>query len=813
MSKGIHDKPLNYELTHGHEMQFRVHTEGSVDAEGYIAKGRGLMIDLVNEVEYNSIPHFDRSYELLDGAIIRCRVSYGVQQIDIYPPGVIPEEKFFALYAFKPKGGYPQAIIAETAVTEENPSGLYLYFNEDIQAGPANSQDNTLYTEDRTNSEQHNDNANRDILFSLSVKKTSQVFNEGILFHKQYTQYPGRFNPYHCYKDCFFGANCERVYAGGHLLFNLEKDLGYENSATTTRPSIIGAGEVKGFFVLLYMSGGELKILTHRALSLSYSGSFNDDPDEPLVHFNECEEIYSDYITNSSEPVSMCTFTSAGEEAFFYRFYEVTNSYSSDYKKVKMKKISMSFKLDGSFERLDVTVTENETEIEHTNDYVETLADTWRNSDWSENTRIVGGNGGYYSDGASYSSPTTFGCPYWGDYGASGVCGHSLLINEGACDYSVRPFNIAYKYQLWHCSVYVRRNISSFGGTPASESSSQHQDPMMFLVGVAGSSNKEEIADVELSYNAIDKSSISSGTSTSMNVTSYVYPNLWGNSCAETHAALMNEREMLKGQNSTTAKVEYNMDSETLYSFPWGALNGSASLDTSESTTTYSASPGTLYYVEPTVYPCLSRVLTSPLNIPRKPAEETIEKDYESERYVIAEGSARYGVACAIKITMKAHGDSGQINKGFILSTEENTEHKIEIPDVSADIGGVGGGSSVPEQSPLTVTFPYKRLVDFSPHPKGYALLSMSNESIVEEREDNKYNSIIIVHNIRTGEDTDIVEKYNELLAETIATESFPPVEPFAAGIKEGTGVSTMLESFGVLSRVPKPRILPKVEV
>lgn len=91
MPKGIHDLPLNYDLTHGHEMQIRVHAPEGVDVESYINAGRGLMIDLVNEASFNSIPHIERKHRLNDGSIIVCRQSYGVQRIDIFPYGEIDE--------------------------------------------------------------------------------------------------------------------------------------------------------------------------------------------------------------------------------------------------------------------------------------------------------------------------------------------------------------------------------------------------------------------------------------------------------------------------------------------------------------------------------------------------------------------------------------------------------------------------------------------------------------------------------------------------------------------------------------------------
>ena len=89
MSKGIHDLPLNYNLTYGHEMQFHAHAPEGTDVSQYIPIGKGMMINLVNEAGFNSIPHMVRQYNLEDGTKIVCTLNYGVQRIDIYPTGTI----------------------------------------------------------------------------------------------------------------------------------------------------------------------------------------------------------------------------------------------------------------------------------------------------------------------------------------------------------------------------------------------------------------------------------------------------------------------------------------------------------------------------------------------------------------------------------------------------------------------------------------------------------------------------------------------------------------------------------------------------
>lgn len=100
MSKGIHDLPLSYDLTYGHEMQIRVHASEGVDVSSYIPIGKGLMIDLVNEARFNSISQLERKVELFDGSVIVCQLSYGVQRIDIYPSTVEEGEGEEATPAF-----------------------------------------------------------------------------------------------------------------------------------------------------------------------------------------------------------------------------------------------------------------------------------------------------------------------------------------------------------------------------------------------------------------------------------------------------------------------------------------------------------------------------------------------------------------------------------------------------------------------------------------------------------------------------------------------------------------------------------------
>lgn len=293
MSKGIHDLPLDYGRTYGHEMQIRVHAPEGTDVSSYLSVAKGLMIDLVNECESNSILHLERKHGLNDGTTITVRQSFGIQQIDIYPEGSKSGLMDVALFSFIPGENRPQAIISLDK--EKTPFGkdkFKLHFDDRIKSSG-------VYTQDK--------GANG-ILYSINEEAPDSSYCKIPSLELPILVQHAIADSFFYYKSlCYFpktvvGHAKKNLYAGGYLLYEADQD-------------IIGVGEFNDLICLVTCKDNIVSFWHHLIVDIDFSSNNFDDPLIKANSFILTKELTINGGDNFT--CGLCVFNLEGNKAQF----------------------------------------------------------------------------------------------------------------------------------------------------------------------------------------------------------------------------------------------------------------------------------------------------------------------------------------------------------------------------------------------------------------------------------------------------------------------------------------------------------------
>lgn len=213
----------------------------------------------------------------------------------------------------------------------------------------------------------------------------------------------------------------------------------------------------------------------------------------------------------------------------------------------------------------------------------------------------------------------------------------------------------------------------------------------------------------------------------------------------------------------------------------------------------------------------------------------------ESESFM--EGDLRYEIACSIKGESKSEssGSSSYSDGSRVGSSSSSSSsslwymiEKLPIPGLStyqrvtsfssSEYSDSGGWLDVPDRDGTTVgespaSFIHKKPLGlaFMAHPKGYALVSLSDKRFVIDMdpEAKEWKVTLQFYNKKTDKLTDIIEMYNNSLKpynKYIADNGGVEIDPLATDIHDTNGVDAgklnqMGEFFGVLSRIPRPQL------
>ena len=261
MPKGIHDSSSDGSLINGYEMQIRIHADEGYSGDRHLKEGKGLMINTVEKASFGGLPFFQQRIQLTDGTIINARLSYGVQQVDIFPVSG-GEDISKGLFVLRPEAGYPKVVIY---LDKNKPDGIGLKWGDNIEAGNFHCQDIQK---------------NRML---LSIKMTdAPAFVEGATGSSLAQNY---------------------VYAGGYTLL-LATD------------AVIGAAIVDdSIFCFVINDDSYIRFYSHPLISINYS---NPDYTTPLINFSSCTLVHSILFKSYNllnKITTVCTFNLSGTSA------------------------------------------------------------------------------------------------------------------------------------------------------------------------------------------------------------------------------------------------------------------------------------------------------------------------------------------------------------------------------------------------------------------------------------------------------------------------------------------------------------------